>query len=307
MSVAHDPLLVLVLMVDASSRTDHATPAGAENEPWSNPLPPITEAASEVARSREVSVVLLVATKIELEAVLRRMKPHGSDDKGLVRVSVGVETYYLGRLGAHTVAATMCEAGQTSRAGSILAATQAINLWSPKGVIMPGIAFGADPTKQAIADVLVSTQVLCYENQRKGHGRTIQRGPNAEAGQTLVNRFRNVLGWDFRRTDASRVEIRPGPVLSGEKLVDDLEFKQALLDAYPQAIGGEMEGGGLYAAAARRGVEWIVVKAICDWADGAKRDSYQLLAAAAAVSLVERVLSSEGVLDGLSRPKPDPR
>ena len=31
-----------------------------------------------------------------------------------------------------------------------------------------------------------------------------------------------------------------------------------------------MEGAGLYAIAAQRGVAWGVIKAICDWADGDK-------------------------------------
>src|SRR5450432_914990 len=31
-----------------------------------------------------------------------------------------------------------------------------------------------------------------------------------------------------------------------------------------------MEGAGLYATAQRKKVDWILVKAICDWADGQK-------------------------------------
>ncbi|MFM7591467.1 MAG: hypothetical protein ACKO85_06690, partial [Isosphaeraceae bacterium] len=36
------------------------------------------------------------------------------------------------------------------------------------------------------------------------------------------------------------------------------------------AIGGEMEGAGLYVSAAEHKVDWILIKAICDWADGYK-------------------------------------
>jgi hypothetical protein len=65
-----------------------------------------------------------------------------------------------------------------------------------------------------------------------------------------------------------------------------------------------MEAVGIYAACRRANIEWIVVKAICDWADGTKHKAYQGLAAAAAVSLVEHVLSKRNALDGLRRPEP---
>jgi nucleoside phosphorylase len=61
-----------------------------------------------------------------------------------------------------------------------------------------------------------------------------------------------------------------GHVLSGEKLVDNIEFKNALLDQYPQVIGGEMEGGGLWASASRHKKSWILIKSVCDWGDGKK-------------------------------------
>jgi hypothetical protein len=74
-----------------------------------------------------------------------------------------------------------------------------------------------------------------------------------------------------------------------------------LFERYPQAVGGDMEGVGLAAAAVRNGVPWIVVKAICDWADGKKHKKHQPLAAAAAVSLVNYVLSQADALHGLCK------
>jgi nucleoside phosphorylase len=85
-------------------------------------------------------------------------------------------------------------------------------------------------------------------------------------------------------------------------LVDAEAFKASLLATYPQAIGGDMEGVGLAAAAVRQNVPWILVKAICDWADGNKHENHQALAAAAAVSLVHHVLSQTDVLHGLLKP-----
>src|SRR5262249_51525260 len=111
--------------------------------------------------------------------------------------------------------------------------------------------------------------------------------------------FRNALDWQFARPDGSICHLHFGPVLSGEKVVDDPSFKAALFEEYPAAIGGEMEGTGLWAAAARARKEWIVIKGICDWADGKKHDGFHAMAAAAAASLCHHVLSDVHALDGI--------
>jgi nucleoside phosphorylase len=52
--------------------------------------------------------------------------------------------------------------------------------------------------------------------------------------------------------------------------VDNVDYRDQLRMLEPEAIGGEMEGVGLYTAAQNAKVDWILVKAICDWADGNK-------------------------------------
>src|SRR5262249_36878169 len=128
------------------------------------------------------------------------------------------------------------------------------------------------------------------------------RGNTPPSNTTLLNRFENVVGWEFRRPDDTTAAVRIGPILSGEKLVDDPEFKTSLFRTFPQAIGGEMGGGGLCAAAIRSSIPWILVKAICDWGDGKKDKKHQPLAAAAAVSLIHFVCSQKGILNGLAKP-----
>ncbi len=166
-------------------------------------------------------------------------------------------------------------------------------------VIMVGIAFGRDAKKQGAGDVLVATEIVSYEQQRVGK-EVVHRATIPPSDPTLLNRFENALAWSFRRPDGSECVCRPGPILSGEKLIDDVQFKAALFAAFPQAIGGEMEGAGLCAAAIR-GVPWILVKAVCDWADGNKNKEHQPLAAASAASLVQYVLAKPTVLNGLEK------
>jgi nucleoside phosphorylase len=237
-----------------------------------------------------------------LRAVLKALRPLERQHK-VLSVPWGNETYYLGRFGKYPVAVTMCEMGAMG-SGSVIAATmQAQRLWLPRAVIMIGIAFGKDRTKQRIADVIVASQVISFEPQRVGQ-MDVPRGPISPANPLLLNRLRNALGWQFERPDQSRCEMIVGAVLSGEKLVDNPRYKKELFARYPQAVGGEMEGAGLGAAANRTGTAWILVKGICDWADGRKDSRHQPLAAAAATSLVLHIMSQRTALRDLSKPAP---
>lgn len=243
-------------------------------------------------------VLLLTATEVELRAVLSYMRPI-KRKRAILRGHIGKETYYLGKYGAENVILTMCGAGAMGRDSVILATQEAVTRFSPKGIVMVGIAFGRSQVKQALGDVIVASQVISYEQQRVGGKQTIQRGIIVETGPTLLNRIRQALDWVFVGPEGRQARMLIGPILSGEKLVDKAAYKEDLFKSFPQAIGGEMEGAGLYAAAARSGVEWIIIKGICDWADGTKSDDAQPLAAASAASLVHHVFSDPAVLESL--------
>ncbi len=64
--------------------------------------------------------------------------------------------------------------------------------------------------------------------------------------------------------------MRVGVLLTGEKLVDNVDYRAQLIGFENEAEGGEMEGAGLYVSSYDNKVDWIVIKAICDWADGNK-------------------------------------
>ena len=69
----------------------------------------------------------------------------------------------------------------------------------------------------------------------------------------------------------------------------------------PNAVGGEMEGVGLYEAALNKRVEWLLVKAISDRADGKKhvhKKEYQQLAAEHAARFTIKAIE----LGGFMRP-----
>lgn len=244
------------------------------------------------------SILILTAVRVELEEVLRFLKPLPKK-KGILRVHIGQETYYVGKFGAEVAVVTLCGSGAIGRDSVVLSTADALRRFNIVAIIMVGIAFGKDRDSQKIGDVLVATQIIPYENLRVGDERSIFRGTISQTGPVLLNRFRQALDWNFKDKNNDFISVRFGPLLSGEKVIDNSRFSQRLFDEFPQAIGGEMEGAGLYAVAARKDVEWIVVKSICDWADGTKTDNYQDFAAKSSVSLVHHVLSDGTALKAL--------
>jgi nucleoside phosphorylase len=251
---------------------------------------------------RDVEVLVVTATPTEKSAVLARMTPLPSN-AAILKGAIGAATYYVGRLGAHGIALTMGRMGAVGGGSSKDAVAGGCEVWEPRAVIMVGIAFGKDAAKQGIGDVLVASQIISYAERRVGP-KIEYRGPIAEASRGLVDRFRNVDDWTFGpRADGSMCEMRVGALLSGEELIDEAGRKAELFEAFPQAIGGEMEGRGLYAAAQEAGVAWILVKAICDWGDGTKHKKDQPFAAQSAADLVYRVLAVADGLEGVPAKK----
>jgi nucleoside phosphorylase len=201
---------------------------------------------------------------------------------------MGYKTYYaLGEIDGAEIFMAQSEMGTATPGGALLTVRQAIEDLHPAAVIMVGIAFGLRPDYQHMGDILVAQQLMSYE-PGKQKGRFIPRGDRVTVSSALLGKFRSGdLDWDG-------APVHFGLMLSGEKLVNDPTFRDRLLELEPEAIGGEMEGYGLYVAAGEAKVDWILVKAICDWADGNKDDKSQPLAAQNAAGFVSHVLQQGG-------------
>lgn len=254
----------------------------------------------EIKTKQLPEIGIVVATEIERHSVLCRLKPP-QNRRSVLQVFEGNNTYYLGRLGAANVVLVMSAMGSIGRDASTIVTSELLEHWALDAVVMVGIAFGKDAEKQMIGGVLISERIVSYEPERLGKEDNLNRGEEHKAGPLLLNRFRNVLGWQFKNPHGVQCSHQIGPILSGEKLVDDPDKKSELFSRYPAAIGGEMEGAGFAAAAERRKNEWIVVKAICDWGDGKKQKHHQGFSAAAAVDLLTHILNQVGALAALKR------
>jgi nucleoside phosphorylase len=269
--------------------------------PWMGQVPSQENKSIHEAAGRNIDVVLLTAVTIELDAVLRKLRPFASE-QFIWRVVKDKQTYFLGRFAEHDVAVTMCTMGHAGRSGAARTTAKAIMSWTPKAIIMVGIAFGRDEKRQGLGDVLVSAQVAYYGQVRVNVDGTVDyRGDIAACGAALLDRFRNTRTWAFERPGGRRCRMIPGQILSGPVLLDNAHLKEALFRHYGSAIGGEMEAVGVYDSASELNTEWIIVKAICDWGDGTKVDNYQDFAAASAVSLVHEVLINPYALEDITR------
>ena len=185
---------------------------------------------------------------------------------------IGDQTYHdFGMIEGARTFMVQSEMGLGGQSGAILTIQEGITSLHPSAVVMVGIAFGTNEKKQEIGDILVSRQIMDYDLQRIGTDNDgklviIARGDRPSASPPMLSRFRAAAKyWE------TPPNVKFGLILSGAKLVDNQDFRDQLLKFETEAIGGEMEGGGLYAAAQRKKVDWILVKAICDWGDGHKK------------------------------------
>ena len=235
----------------------------------------------------KTNILIVTVTTVESEAVIQIFREAtGKDPRP---ESIGDRMYHdLAEVEGVHVFLALSEMGAGGLGASQQAVQKGIDALHPSAVIMVGIAFGVNEQKQAIGDILVSRQLWLYDLQRIGKNQIIPRGDKPHASTWLIDRLR---GAEFYWKGA---KVHFGLVLTGEKLVDNLDYRDQLKQFEEEAIGGEMEGAGLYAACQDRKVDWILVKAICDWADGNKRgpnkDSHQVTAAHNAASFVLHAL-----------------
>jgi nucleoside phosphorylase len=258
--------------------------------------------AGSLARHRDeflpppqADVLLVVATEVENEGVIKVFDENGYPLAAPAYSSTNAYQTFPPVHGAR-IALVRCSVGAGGSGGPELTIMEGIQALRPHAVIMVGIAFGVDESSQKIGDVLVSTRVFDYDLERVGTdpaGRVVHRsrGAQPDASPGLIARFQAA------RLHTYGLRILEGVVLSGKKLVDNVNYRDQLLSACPDCIGGEMEGYGLYAAASRLKVDWIIVKAICDWADGKKNTAKaqrRRLAARNAALAVLRTLERGG-------------
>jgi nucleoside phosphorylase len=258
--------------------------------------------------THEADILIVTVTKVESSAALQAFEK--TTDIKAKPQSIDNRIYWnLGSIDNARVFLTQSEMGSGGLNASLQTVGKGIEALSPTAVIMVGIAFGVNDRKQSIGDILVTEQLRLYDLQRVGTQEAQEqislRGDKPHASSWLINHFRSAdLLWQG-------ATVIFGTVLTGEKLIDNIDYRDRLRNLESEAIGGEMEGAGLYVACQDKKVDWILIKSICDWADGNKgqdKESRQQTAAQNAAEFVAHALKF-GSIDwqqrrgnGLKRP-----
>jgi WD40 repeat protein/nucleoside phosphorylase len=252
----------------------------------------------------EATVVLMTFNAHEFAAVRRQFWSQNGEPPTQQRDGIDVDD--LGMHGGLRVLHR--HSGQGNRAAQ-RTASDLIAAYRPQAIVAVGIAFGVSEDKQSIGDVLVSRFLCDYELARVGPGQVGIRGPRPPAARVLLDAL-NML--DQRQKTSPEQGTWPtlhfGGLLTGEKLVDSLDYRESLKGLADQddIVGGEMEAAGLFTACDGKGVDWLVVKAICDWADGHKTKDKKRRQqhAAANAALVVKALIDQGGLYPAVPPAP---
>lgn len=230
--------------------------------------------------------LIIVAADVERAAV--RAEVHALNRTEPVPMVLGEETVlHLGTVGGTELLLAQVGQGTVTPDSAGPAAAALIDEARPAHVLLAGICYGfKDDDRsqpQSLGDVVIANQVKLI-----GHKKVSElernRGGEVHPSPSLLSRL---------RVASDRWQVAPvhiGPVLSESVLLNNAERRAKLKRLYPEAIAGEMEGAGVYAAALRRKVDWALVKGICDWGYR-KIDDYQRLAARNAAAFIVYALS----------------
>jgi len=277
-----------------AARTEWMSPNNTGNLQCAEVTPSskqVTTARKGALRTNSGTIVLLTVNEHETRAVLDTFV--GSSAIPKQTPIAGVTYNELGEHGGISIVHTIAEMGSGGVGSSQQRTLQAIDAWHPAAVVAVGIAFGMDEDKQRMGDVLVSTQIQDYELARvNSNGTLTLRGEKPRASDALYNRLRQ-SDTAQKRLLADWPKVRFGLVLSGQKLVDNIDYRNSLRALQTEAIGGEMEATGLYVSATMRKTDWIVVKAICDWGHNKSlgdKDALQWSAAQNAVRVLKAAI-----------------
>ena len=168
------------------------------------------------------------------------------------------------------------------------------------------IALGVCATVGRLGDVIVSSRIDACNLTKIAGDRFIDRGirypPGINIKMFLIDR---IDLWEYPCTKPGTEEYNAKamskPMLSGAPLIASRDFRDRMIaHVSPEAMGIEMEGigviNGIIMAKKQDTIEFIIVKAGCDYADESKNKEWQPVAAMAAADFVYKQLSRQFVI-----------
>ena len=281
--------------------------------PQSRPKEGTAELRAVESFARKVTIILHTVNNNETQAVLKEMEPPslqpGVKVEGLINLDAIPNSIIVGMFGGYKCALVQTEQGEKCKKEIEAALTK---LMSTKAVIAVGVAW-SNP-KYKFGDVLVSKTIRKITNPKFNQGEIIARSSELDSvpvSDDLSKTFtRNPSSWNVfkcTKSDPGRTStVYAGDIVSVPWLLADHKVRDAILEAFPDAIGGEMEGYELVKIQKdyrehRRKLSVIVIKGAADYGDEDKQagKKWQFTAAKAAASYAKHklVLTSGQLFD----------
>ena len=202
--------------------------------------------------------------------------------------------YYIGKWGEIPAALVQTYPGRTQQV-----TLSSIGLFKNLKVI---VTLGFCGTLGRLGDVIVSSRIDEYDNFMMRYEQMISRGSQYQPGINIHKVFMtNAHKWSFQCTKPGTEEYKAvavsKPILSGPLWISSRIHRDQLIANFSPDAGGIEIGGidvieGINIAKKRDKIEFIIVKAGCNYADEGRYQEWQPVAAMAAADFVYHQLNT---------------
>ena len=164
-----------------------------------------------------------------------------------------------------------------------------------------GIGVTAGLGKAKLGDVLIATQIAHFDVGRVQNDGFLSRGETKNVSETVENVFSRpaLYQWDFQCTRQGRKsKCISGLIASGPYLLDSKLWVDKIALTNAEARGYEMEGHILQEIAEEKKdkkLDFVIIKGVCDFANGTKSKEWQYTAAKAAASYTKQRLNMTAI------------
>ncbi|AUI66847.1 MULTISPECIES: response regulator [Glaesserella] len=176
-------------------------------------------------------------------------------------------------------------------------------LFKPKLILMSGIAAGIKG-KVNLGDILVAEYCWDWGSGKKtqidGHSVTKQaphqmsmplKYKDGFLQLSKDKKFLNKLFCDYHgNKPPSNLDLHVGPLATGSVVLEDQNIVTSIIDQHRNTLGIEMEAYGVAYASQLLGIDSIIIKSVCDFADTEKNDDYQSYAAYTSAKAIEKFI-----------------
>ncbi|MGW1789382.1 5'-methylthioadenosine/S-adenosylhomocysteine nucleosidase family protein [Streptomyces tubercidicus] len=281
--------------VGEHARVSVATPSN------NNGTPADEEAADERTATWDIGVVTILSE--ELRSVVDELKLERQKEPG------GLHFYRGKHITPESTIHIVATQSQSQGQRSAMAALENLRRhYDPRLWALVGVGGGIHDEHARIGNVIVSTDIVYYENRKiNPRGNVRRRGEHRQAPAPVVhavNAFFTDHGTPARvhgqlSTHATQeFEVYPGVIGSGEAVIADREsdIRSYLTNYHEKVLAVDMEAGGLSQYWQENSIHgainpgWIVIRGVSDNADEEKGHGYHELAARNAAHILRQLL-----------------